>query len=108
MNKAAKPATKSAMFQHLADKTGLSRKQVTAVFDEFQNFIHQELGKKGPGVVALPGLLKIKRVVKNATKDRPGRNPQTGESIVIKGKPKRTVVKALPLKALKEMVASQK
>jgi hypothetical protein len=62
------------------------------------------VGKKGPGIFTLPGLLKVKRVEKPATKARQGRNPQTGEAIMIKAKPKRTVVKALPLKALKEMV----
>lgn len=103
MNK-AKAATKSAIFTELATRTGLSRKQVTAVFDELANFIGREVGKKGPGIFTLPGLLKIKRVEKPATKARPGRNPLTGEAIMIKAKPKRTVVKALPLKALKEMV----
>ncbi|HEX3313277.1 MAG TPA: HU family DNA-binding protein [Gemmataceae bacterium] len=99
-----KAATKSAMFQELAEKTQLSRKQVAEVFDTLEAFIHHQIGKKGPGVVALPNLLKIKRVEKAATKPRPGRNPQTGEAIIIKGKPKRTVVKVLALKKLKEMV----
>lgn len=99
-----KAATKSAMFQELSSRTGLTRKQVAAVFDELANYINQEVGKKGPGIFTLPGLLKIKRVEKPATKARQGRNPQTGEPIMIKAKPKRTVVRALPLKALKEMV----
>jgi len=103
MNK-VKAATKSAMFHELSTRTGLSRKQVATVFDEISNYIKQEIGKKGPGIFTLPGLLKVKRVEKPATKARQGRNPQTGEIIVIKAKPKRTVVKALPLKALKEMV----
>ena len=103
MNK-AKPATKSEMFHDLATRTGLARKQVATVFDEITNYIKREVGKKGPGVFVLPGLLKVKRVEKPATKARQGRNPQTGETITIKAKPKRTVVKALPLKALKEMV----
>jgi nucleoid DNA-binding protein len=103
MNK-VKAATKSAMFLELSSRTGLSRKQVAAVFDEITNYIEQEIGKKGPGIFTRPGLLKIKRVEKPATKARMGRNPQTGEMITIKAKPKRTVVKALPLKALKEMV----
>ena len=68
------------------------------------NYIKKEIGKKGPGVFTLPGLLKVKRVEKPATKARQGRNPQTGEIITIQAKPKRTVVRALPLKALKEMV----
>ena len=103
MNK-VKAATKSTMFQELSTRTGLSRKQVATVFDEISNYIKQEIGKKGPGMFTLPGLLKVKRVEKPATKARQGRNPQTGEIITIKAKPKRTVVKALPLKALKEMV----
>src|SRR5260370_31479645 len=103
-NKAGKPATKSAMFQSLAEGTGLTRKQIASVFDEFTNLIKHEVGKKGPGVVALPGLLKIKRVHKPATKPRQGRNPATGEPMMIKAKPARTVVKAQPLKSLKEMV----
>jgi nucleoid DNA-binding protein len=103
MNK-AKPATKSAMFQDLSTRTGLPRKQVATVVDELVNYIKREIGKKGPGVFTLPGLLKVKRVEKPATKERQGRNPQTGEIMTIQAKPKRTVVKALPLKALKEIV----
>ena len=100
----AKPATKSAMFQSLAEATGLSRKQIASVFDALTALIKKEIGKKGPGVVALPGLLKIKRHVKPATPQRMGRNPATGEPMVIKAKPARTVVKAQALKSLKEMV----
>ncbi len=103
MNK-LKAATKSAMFLELSTRTELSRKQVALLFDELASYIQQEIGKKGPGVFTLPGLLKVKRVEKPATKARQGRNPQTGEPITIKAKPKRTVVRALPLKALKEMV----
>ena len=99
-----KSATKSAMFQDLSSKTGLTKKQIGGVFDALTGFIHEQVGKRGPGVVTLPGLLKIKRVEKPPTKARQGRNPLTGEPIMIKAKPKRTVVRALPLKALKEMV----
>ena len=103
MNK-AKPATKRAMFDDLATRTGLARKQVANVMDELTNYIKREIGKKGPGIFTFPGLLKVKRVEKPATQARQGRNPQTGEIITIQAKPKRTVVKALPLKALKQMV----
>src|SRR5580704_5833228 len=103
MNK-AKAATKTAMFQKLAESTGLTKKQVATFFDELTNYLKAELGKKGPGLVNLAGLLKIKRVEKKATPERQGRNPQTGEAITIAAKPKRTVVRALALKNLKEMV----
>jgi nucleoid DNA-binding protein len=99
-----RPATKTAMFQQLADTAGLNRKQVTAVFDALTEMIKQELGKKGSGVVTLPGLLKILRKERPATPARQGRNPQTGEPMTIAAKPKTTTVKARPLKALKEMV----
>ncbi|HLN30044.1 MAG TPA: HU family DNA-binding protein [Gemmataceae bacterium] len=104
VNKSQRPAPKSAMYQTLAEATGLSRKQIAAVFDELSKFIRRDLGKKGPGVVGLPGLLKIKRVHKSATPARQGRNPATGEPMMIKAKPARTVVRAYPLKSLKEMV----
>jgi nucleoid DNA-binding protein len=99
-----KPANKSVLYQALAESTGLSKKQVAAVFDGLTEFIHHEVGKKGPGVFVLPGLLKVKRVVKPKTEERMGRNPATGEPMLIKAKPARTIVKAQPLKALKEMV----
>ena len=103
-NKVGRPVSKSAMFQSLAEATGLSRKQIATVFDELTNLIKRDVGRKGPGVFALPGLLKIKRVNKPATKARQGRNPATGETMMIKAKPARTVVRAQPLKSLKEMV----
>jgi len=88
------------MYQTLEEATGLSRKQIAAVFDELSKFIRRDLGKKGPGIVGLPGLLKIKRVHKSATPARQVRNPATGEPMMIKAKPARTVVKAYPLKSL--------
>lgn len=105
MNNKVKAASKTAMFQDLASKTGLTKKQVASFFDAYAEYIRGQISKKGPGVVAaIPGLLKIKRVEKPATKPRIGRNPQTGEEIQIPAKPKRTVVKAQALKGLKEMV----
>lgn len=100
----ARSATKSVIFQRMAEATKQPRKQVAAFFDALTSLIKQEVGKKGPGIFTLPALLKIKRVEKKATQDRMGINPQTREPMMIKGKPKRTVVRALALKALKEMV----
>jgi len=100
----AKAATKSQITQELADATGLTRKDVGKVFDELSNLIKNHLGKKGAGVVTIPGLLKLKLVKKPATKARSGRNPTTGAEIMIKAKPARNVVKAQPLKSLKDMV----
>lgn len=104
--KTTKAATKSAMFQDLAEKTGLSKKQVGAFFDALTEYIEKELSKKGPGVVNISNILKIKRVEKKAQPARQGINPQTREPMMYPAKPKRIVPKAYPLKALKEMVKS--
>lgn len=99
----AKPRTKSQIMAELAEETGLSRKEIGSVFEALSNLIGKDL-KRGPGVFTIPGLLKIKVVHKPATKARMGTNPFTGEEMMFKAKPARNVVKAQPLKALKEMV----
>ena len=99
-----KPMTKGEIFRTIAEKAGLTRKQVAAVFDGLTGLISQSLGKKGPGLFTVPGLLKLKVVRKPATKEREGINPFTGEKMIFKAKPARNVVKALPLKNLKSMV----
>ncbi|WP_337173837.1 HU family DNA-binding protein [Paludisphaera sp.] len=101
---AAKPATKSEIFAKLAEQTGLGKKDVAAVFEAMSGMIEGEIGKKGPGVFTIPGLLRIKVVHRPATKERPGFNPATKEPIMIKAKPARKVIKILPLKALKELI----
>ena len=100
----AKARTKSDVYKEVSNKTGLTRKQVASVFDSMAGLIKKDLGGKGPGVFTLPGLVKIKVVKKPATKARKGINPFTGQEMMFKAKPARKVVKAQPLKALKQMV----
>jgi nucleoid DNA-binding protein len=99
-----KPRTKSELYSTLAEKTDLTKKQVGMVFDELGTVIKKDLSTRGPGVVNVAGLMKIKVQKKPATKARKGINPFTGEETVFKAKPARKVVKVQPLKALKEMV----
>lgn len=101
---ANKARTKSELIKSIAEATELSRGQVVSVFEALAAEIKRDLGKKGPGVITVPGLLKIKVIHKPATKAREGKNPFTGETIMIKAKPARNVVKAVPLKGLKAMV----
>jgi nucleoid DNA-binding protein len=101
--KIEKPATKSETFQALADATGLKRKEVANVFDALQSFIKKELSKKGQFTV--PGLLKLQRIDKPATKGGTKPNPfKPGEMMTVKPRPARKIVKARPLKNLKDMV----
>jgi nucleoid DNA-binding protein len=101
---AAKPPTKSEILGHISEETGLTRKEVAAVFESLNGVIKKNLGRRGPGVFTIPGLVKVKRVNKPATKARKGINPFTGEETTFKAKPARNVVKAECLKGLKEMV----
>jgi nucleoid DNA-binding protein len=101
---ATKPATKTEVYGALADKTGLSKKQVSSVFDALTELLGKEIGKKGPGLFVVPGLFKVKVVHKPATKARPGFNPATKQPITIKAKPARKALKVLPLKALKDLI----
>ena len=99
-----KPANRAVVYTALAETTGLGTKEVAAVFSALGALIAKELGKQAPGQFVVPGLLKLKVVRKPATKARPGTNPFTGEPMTIQAKPARNVVRALPLKGLKEMV----
>ncbi len=101
--KAARPTTKSETLNYIADKTGLAKKDVGAVFDSLAMLMKRDL-KRGPGVYTVPGLMKVKVVRKPATKARKGINPFTGEEMMFKAKPARNVVKVLALKNLKDMV----
>jgi nucleoid DNA-binding protein len=102
---APKAMTKTEIFRSISEDTGLSRKDVGAVFDSMSGLIKKNLrGRNAPGIFTVPGLLKIKTVKKPARKARKGINPFTGEETVFKAKPASKAVKILPLKGLKDMV----
>jgi nucleoid DNA-binding protein len=103
MAKSASPATKSEILSNIAEVTQLSRKQVGSVFEALSDQIKAAVGKKGPGVFAVPGLMKIVVIHKPATPKRNGINPFTKQEQVFAAKPARKVIKVRPLKALKDM-----
>lgn len=101
----AKPMTKSEIFTALAEATGLTRKDISKVFEELGVLVAKNLGKKGPGQFSLPGLAKMRAVRKPATKATQKANPfKPGEMMTVKAKPARTDVKIRPIKNLKEML----
>ncbi len=100
-----KPPTKSEIYATIADDTGLTKKDVAAVFDSLSGQIKKNLGGRGgPGLFTIPGLLKMRVVKKPATKARKGVNPFTGEEMMFKAKPASKTVKVAALKGLKDMV----
>ncbi|PIR05835.1 DNA-binding protein [Candidatus Kuenenbacteria bacterium CG11_big_fil_rev_8_21_14_0_20_37_9] len=88
--------TKSQLMQALAEKTGMSKKDVVNFVEQLTNLAYDEV--KSNGEFVLPGLGKLVKVDRKA---REGRNPATGATIQI---PAKTVVKFRVAKAAKEAV----
>ena len=88
--------TKAQILTALADKTGLSKKEVISFMDTLTELAYAEV--KENGEFSLPGFGKL---VKAHRKARMGVNPATGEKISI---PAKTVAKFRLAKAAKEAV----
>ena len=88
--------TKSALLAALAEKTGMSKKDVASFMDAVVDLAYKEVKKAG--VFVVPGIGKLVKVNRAA---RQGRNPATGATIQI---PAKTVVKFRVAKAAKEAV----
>lgn len=99
-----KPASKTEIFASLAERTGLTKKQVAEFFDALSAEIEKNVGKKGPGVFVLPNLCKIVAVNKPALPKRQVRNPRDGQMMWVDAKKASVAVKVRALKKLKEMV----
>jgi nucleoid DNA-binding protein len=100
-----KQMNKSQLAGALAESSGLSKAQVNSVLAALDDTIKKELGKKGPGVFVLPGLLKMQLRKVPAKKAQEVRNPFTGQMMMSKPKAAYNKVTARPLKALKDSVA---
>ena len=61
-----KPLTKTEIFNNLAERTGLNKKQIAEFFDALAAEIEANIGKKGPRVFQIPNLCKIVAVDKPA------------------------------------------
>ena len=103
--KSAKPLSKSAVLQAIADALGeeVSRKHVKLVVETLASIGHRELKKNG--VFVLPGFAKFVVVKKPARPAREGINPFTKEKQKFAAKPASKGVRARPVKALKDAVA---
>lgn len=99
-----KRMSKSQFVTTLAEKSGLNKKQATSALDTINAMVAQQLGKRGPGEVLIPGLLKLNVVDKPATRQHEGINPFTKEKMTYKAKAARKVIKVRPLKALKDAI----
>lgn len=98
----SKRMSKTEFIEAVANESGLDKKQVNAVLEGLNGVIYKEL--KNQNEVVIPGLVKLTAVTKPAVPEREGINPFTKEKTIFKAKPKRTVIKPRPLKALKDAI----
>lgn len=101
---APKRMTKSQIIAELAEKTGVSKKDVNAMFGLLSELIKRELGKKGPGEFVIPDLFKLKVRVNPAKKARKGIDPFTKQEREFPAKPASKKIRATALKKLKDLV----
>ena len=96
--------SKSELIQKIAElhSDKLTRKNVNNVIGSLAAVGYKELKKTGAFLV--PGFAKFVVVKKPATKAREGINPFTKEPTTFKAKPARKIIKARPVKAVKDAV----
>ncbi len=95
-----KSLTKAQLVTTLADATGLTKKDVSAVLANLTELAYAQASAASG--FTLPGLGKLKLVKRKA---RMGRNPATGETIKI---PAKKVVKFTVAKAAKDAISPSK
>lgn len=88
--------TKSALLNMLAEKSGMTRKDVASFLDMMVQVAYDETKKNGE--FTIPGLGKL---LKKHRAARSGRNPATGATIQI---PAKTVVKFRVAKQAKDSI----
>jgi len=94
----AKSMTKSQLYKHLAERNKLPRKQIVTIMDSLVATAYREAKNS----FTLPGLGKLVLVNRKARK---GRNPATGEEIMI---PAKKVVRFRVAKAAKDSILGKK
>lgn len=98
----AKAPSKTEIVAQMAEASGITKKQAGEALAALQDMASHSL-KKG-GVFMIPGFVKLKVLIKPATKERKGINPFTKEETVFKAKPASKAVKVIAMKALKDSI----
>jgi DNA-binding protein HU-beta len=94
----AKAMTKSRIAEHMANKSGMTRKAASEFMEELGALAYRE----AKNTFTIPGIGKLVLVNRKA---RVGRNPQTGEAINI---PAKRVVKFRVAKAAKDAILGKR
>lgn len=100
------PMQQMTIVAELVQRTNLTKAEVVCLLAELRALMVEELAGRGaPGVFPFPEM-GFKAVLHDrpALPARPGRNPATGETIMLKPRPASKVVKFRPMKKLKDEV----
>jgi len=87
--------TQTQLADAVADKAGLSRADAKKALAALEEVVLSEIGNAEK--IKIGGVVQLDVRVRPATDARPGRNPATGEEIMISAKPASVAVKARPL-----------
>ena len=101
----AEVQTKAQIITAIATDTGLTKKDVGEVLGSLAKLVAGHMTKGGSGEFTVPDIgIKLKRVVKPATKARTMISPFTKQEITVPAKPASDKVRLTALKALKDTV----
>lgn len=102
----AEKLTFNTIISDVAQKLNITKKEVKTIADEINNAVLEGLlsGKK----VGIGNLGQIFVKIKPASKEKKGRNPLTGQEIMVPAKPAKAVPKFSFSKTLKEEVKKAK
>lgn len=98
------PLTQTQLADAVADRSGLSRADAKRAIAALEEVVLDQIGNAEK--VKIGGVVQLEARVRPATKERPGRNPATGEEIMIAAKPASVAVKARPLAKAKAAAPS--
>jgi nucleoid DNA-binding protein len=98
------PLTQSQLVSDVAERAGVTKADAKNVLAALEEVVLEQLGNAEK--VRIGGVVQLAVRVKDATKPRKGRNPATGEEIMIAAKPAAVTVRARPLAKAKAALPS--
>lgn len=101
--------TRTMIVEEMAETAGISLKEAKDALATFEDILKCHLCGGGAGMFILPGMFKAQVRTKPAVKGgKKAINPFTKEEYITKDKPAVKVLKLLPLKGLKDAVATRR
>ena len=98
------PLTQTQLADEVAQRSGMSRADAKRMLTALDEVVLDQIADAEK--VKIGTVVQLEVRMRPATKERPGRNPATGEEITIAAKPASVAVKARPLAKAKAAAPS--